>query len=493
MNNRTSVGLETPEVNSHAGSNTGFLALAAAAFTLAQTAVVPALSVLTTDLGASSADVGWVLTGYLIAAAILTPVFGRLGDLFGKKQMLLVALGCFLVGSVVAAIAPNVWVLVTARVIQGAGSGIIPLCLGIVGDTFPAERRAPALGLISATSGIGAGGGFIMGGLLVDHASWQWIFWAGAIMAVIAIVGTLRLPSSGLRTPGRVDVLGIFVLAVGLTAPLLALSLSATWGWDDARTLGLILGGLIILVGFVFLELRTSDPLIDMRVLARPTMLITNIAMLMFGAGMFGVFSLIPQIAQTPDTIPYGLGLDATGSGLLLLPGALAMLVASVLAGWFAARTRPSVPIVVGAVVAAVGLGLLAVEHGSSGSIIVLSMVAFIGIGLGMATMPAVVLAAAPEGKTGEATSVNTLVRSLGSSVGSQIAATVLATKVMTVAGHELPSEGGITITFWIVAGATLAAGIIACFMPHHKIRRRQGGIGAGEPVTKSAKVNASA
>ena len=161
-----------------------------------------------------------------------------------------------------------------------------------------------------------------MGGLLIDHASWQWIFWAGAIMAGGAALGTLRVPASGRRTPGRIDVPGALLLAAGLAALLLALTKTATWGWGDARTLGLIAAGLLVLVLFGLYERRAAEPLVNMSVFGRPV-LATNLTTMLVGTGMFGAFVLIPQIAQTPKSSGYGFGVDATGAGLLLLPACL--------------------------------------------------------------------------------------------------------------------------------------------------------------------------
>jgi EmrB/QacA subfamily drug resistance transporter len=440
------------------------LSLAAGAFALAQTSVVPGLGVMSAELDASVADVGWVLTAYLISAAILTPVFGRLGDMLGKRRMLMVAVGLFALGSVAAALAPSIWVLVAARVVQGAGGGIFPLCYGIIGDTFPVERRATALGLISALAGIGAGAGLLVGGVLVDQLSWEWIFWGGAIMSVLALLGTLRLPESLVRSPGRVDLGGVALLAGGLTAPLLALSRTATWGWGDARTLGLFAAGAILLVAFVLFELRVSDPLIDMRVLGRPTVLLANIATLLFGCGMFGVFALVPQLAQLPESTGYGFGLDATGSGLLLLPGSLAMLIAAGATGRLLSRVDGKVPLIAGGLIAAAGLGGLALSHGSQGVVLSLALLTFVGIGLAISALPNIIMAAVPADKIGEGTGVNALVRTVGSSIGSQVVATVLAGSV--VAGTGVATDDAFTQSFWLVSGAALLAALVAIFIP---------------------------
>ena len=440
------------------------LGLAALAFALAQTAVIPAMRSMAQSLHTSTETVTWVLTGYLVAAAVLTPVMGRLGDMFGKRRMLAVALVFFGAGGAVAAVAPNVWIVVAGRVLQGVGGGIFPLCYGIISDSFPEKRRPGALGLISAIIGVGAGGGLLLGGLLIDHATYHWIFWSGTIMAALAIVGVATLPDSGERTPGRIDYAGTVLLAVGITAPLIALTKTTSWGWGSARTLGLIAGGLVVLVLFGLFERRVKEPLVNMSVFARPAVLATNIATLLVGFAMFGAFVLVPQIAETPKISGYGFGLGATGAALLLVPGSLMMLAFGPLSGKLGVRFGARVPLIAGALISAAGLGLLAAGHGSEGAVIGYTIVVFAGVGLAFAAMPNLIVGAVPRSETGEATGVNALIRSLGSSVGSQIAATLLAAGV--TAAHPLPPDSAFTKTFAIGAAAAVAAGIAACFIP---------------------------
>src|SRR4051794_24042929 len=201
------------------------LSTAALAFALAQTTLIPALGELAGKLHTDASGVAWTLTGYLLSAAVCTPIFGRLGDMFGKRRLLVISLAVFAGGSVVAALAGSLGLLVTGRVLQGAGGGIFPLCFAIIRDEFPREKVASSIGLISATFGIGGGAGLIIGGLLVDKVDYHWIFWLGAGMAAAAAVLTqLMIPKSPNRSPGRVDFVGALVLAVGLVLPLLAIT-----------------------------------------------------------------------------------------------------------------------------------------------------------------------------------------------------------------------------------------------------------------------------
>src|SRR4051812_4942257 len=202
------------------------LSIAALAFALAQTTLIPALGELKTALDTDASGVAWTLTGYLLAAAVFTPLFGRLGDMFGKRRLLVISLCFFSAGSVVAALGDTLGVVVAGRVLQGVGGGIFPLCFGIIRDEFPRDRVGQSIGLISATLGIGGGLGLVIGGLLVDHASYHDIFWLSAAMSVVAAVaGAAVLPQAPPRPPRQggvrraAGVRGGGRLAVGGGAP----------------------------------------------------------------------------------------------------------------------------------------------------------------------------------------------------------------------------------------------------------------------------------
>ena len=436
--------------------------MAALAFALAQTTLIPALADLIKEFDTDSSGVAWTLTGYLVSAAVFTPIVGRLGDMFGKRRMLVLSLSVFAAGSVVAALGSSLELVVAGRVLQGVGGGVLPLCFGIIRDEFPADRVSRSIGLVSATIGIGGGLGLVIGGLLVDHASYHWIFWLGAVPAVLAaVLAHVLIPESPVRTPGKVDLRGAAVLAVGLVAPLMAISQASDWGWLDPRTLGLFALGIVVLAGWVVLQLRTAEPLADVRLLAKRPVLMTNVATLLVGFGMFGSFTLLPQLTEAPESTGYGFGLTATGLGLLMLPGALVMLFAGPLSGVIANRRGPRVPLGLGALVAAVGLTLLAVDHGSEASIIAYNTILSVGIGLAFAAMPNLIVAAVPLERTGEATGFNAVVRSVGASLGSQVTASVLAGSA--AAGSSVPADSGFTAAFAVGAAVAVVAAAVRC------------------------------
>jgi EmrB/QacA subfamily drug resistance transporter len=321
----------------HYGLTLGILTLAATAYALQQTMVVPALPAFQEDLDASTTWVTWVLTGFLLSAAVLTPILGKLGDRFGKERLLVASLAIFFVGCVGCALAPDIWTLIAARVVSGAGGAVFPLSFGIIRDEFPPEKVKVGIGLLSAVFGVGGGFGLVLSGLIVDNASWRWMFVIGAVVVAVSMVLVHRfVPESPVRSSARVDVPGAILLSAMLTTLLLGLSEGESWGWTSAAVLGLFALSALCAVVWVVLELRVDEPLIDMRVLADRPVLLTNATALISGFAMFGSFVLVPRFVEAPAGLPpdiasqlgYGFDASATKTGLYLLPGALLMLFA---------------------------------------------------------------------------------------------------------------------------------------------------------------------
>ena len=441
------------------------LGVAALSFALAQTTLVPALAQLAEEFHTDASGIAWVLTGYLISAAVFTPIFGRLGDMFGKRRLLVIALFIFAAGSTFSALGDSVPAIVAGRILQGVGGGIFPLCFGIIRDEFPPERVSSSIGLISATAGIGGGLGLILGGLILDNASYHWIFWLGAAMALLAAIATmLFVHESPTRIPARVDVRGAIVLAIGLSIPMYAISQANAWGWTSAKMIGLTVAGLLILAFWVWLEARTEDPLADVSLLAKPAVAMTNLATMLVGFGMFGSFILIPQLVEAPEVTGYGFGLTATQAGLVMLPGALTMLFAGPLSGSLGSRFGNRLPMVLGCLISGIGLLGLGLDHGSTLSVVLWNVFGSIGIGLAFAAMPNLIMEAVPLEQTGEATGINALIRSVGSSLGSQVTASILTATI--VASTSLPTGDGFTTAFLAAAGMSIVAGFVAMLIP---------------------------
>jgi len=276
-----------------------YLSLGGLAFSVLQSLVAPALSTIGTDLGASTTDVTWTLTAYLLSASVLTPILGRLGDMVGKRRILIVVLTLLLLGTVLAALAPTLRVLIAARVLQGAAGAIMPLSIGIVRDVLPPERISVTIGLLSAIFGVGGGIGIVAAGPIVQSLNWHWLFWLPAGLIIIALSGTIvGIPESPVRRPGRLDVLGSVIMSVALVSILLAVSDGQKWGWGSALTLSVFTLGAIALVVFVLVEVRVREPLIDVRLFTIRGVWTEHVVALIVGFAMFGVFVLIPPLLE---------------------------------------------------------------------------------------------------------------------------------------------------------------------------------------------------
>src|SRR5882724_9578233 len=317
-----------PVQASRPGLILGVLALGGGAYALLQSLVVPALPVLQRDLHTSTSGVAWVFTSYLLAASVVTPIAGRLGDMFGKKRVLVIALAGLAAGSLLAAVVTSLPLMIVARTIQGLGGAIFPLAFGIIRDEFPRERVAGAIALVSGILGIGGGLGIVLAGPILQHLSYHWLFWIPlAVTAVAAAAAFAFIPESTLREPGTVHWLGGLLLSAWLVALLVAVSEGSTWGWGSAKTLGLFMLSGVLAATWVGAESRRQHPLVDMTMMRLSGVWTTNLAALLLGFGMYSAFILIPQFVQTPTSTGYGYGSSVTQSGLFLVPTTIALMI----------------------------------------------------------------------------------------------------------------------------------------------------------------------
>jgi EmrB/QacA subfamily drug resistance transporter len=451
-------------VRRHYGITLAVLAVAGLSFALLQTMVAPALPAIQREFGVSTTAVTWVLTVYLLTASIFTPILGRLGDMFGKERLLVIVLLVLAAGTLVSALSHSLGVLIAGRAIQGAGGAIFPLAFGIIRDEFPRERVGAAIGLISATFGIGGGAGLVLSGLIVDHLDYTWIFWLALVVILAAVVAThLFVPESPIKTPARIDWGGAALMSAGLTAILLAVSEGNGWGWGSSRVLGLLAGGAVILAIWGFYELRVPDPLVDMRVMRLRGVWTTNVTALMVGFGMFGSFLLVPQLVQLPESTGFGFGATVTEAGFFLLPSAAVMLVAGPGAGWLGTRFGSRTPLLIGIAIVAAAFLELALAHSERWQIYLGSLLLGAGIGLAFASMATLIVDAVPQTMTGVATGMNTIMRSIGGAFGAEIAASIVGAHL---SASGLPKESGFVAAFLLSAVALLLAFAAALLIP---------------------------
>ncbi|MET0702330.1 MAG: MFS transporter, partial [Mycobacterium sp.] len=314
-------------------------ALSVVALTVAilQTAVVPVLGVISHQLHVSTVAVSWAVTANLLAAAASTPLIGRLADLHNKKRVLLVVLAIVLIGSVLAATTTSLPLLILARVLQGVSYALYPICVAILRDELPEKRVVGALAVLSGTLGFGGGTGLVVTGLLMDgDAGYHRVFWlTTGFTVVVILVVLLVVPSRNRTAKGTIDWLGALGLAVGLTALLLTITQGNSWGWASPATIGSAAAGFAVLVGWWFWERRCEYPLVSITTLSRRAMLLTNIATVFVGMGLYFGFLGLTEFVQVPREIA-GYGFSASvlhASVFFLLPGAVTGFVTATASG----------------------------------------------------------------------------------------------------------------------------------------------------------------
>lgn len=449
-----------------------YLSLGGLSFAVLQSLVAPALATIGSDLGAATNDAAWVLTAYLLSAAVLTPVLGRLGDMVGKRRMLIVVLSLLLAGTVLAALAPNLGVLIVARAIQGSAGAIMPLSIGVVRDELPHDRISVTIGFLSAIFGIGAGVGIVAAGPIVENLSWHWLFWLPTVLIVVALLGTIfGMTESPVKKPGRLDLVGTGILTVALVSLLLAISQGQSWGWGSLATVGLLALGAITLVAFVLVELRVKNPLIDVRLFAIRGVWTAHVIALALGFAMFGTFVLMPTLLQLPASTDYGFGASVTASGLFLLPTVVMMVIFGPVSGAVINRFGPKPPMVFAGMAVTAAFILPAIAHGALWQLVVSGVLVGIGIGVGFAAISNALIESVPAAQTGEAISVNSIARTIGSSVGTAVIAALIATNSSS---QGLPVDSAFTIGFWVCAAVALLAAVAAVAAPSMRKRREQ-------------------
>ncbi|MGW0701141.1 MFS transporter [Streptomyces sp. NPDC002867] len=429
-----------------------------------QTLVVPILGLIQNSLGASSAEVSWVTTATLLSAAVFTPLLGRFGDQHGKKPTLIGVLAVMIVGSVLAATTDSLLWLIVGRVLQGAATAIFPLALSVLREELPAHRLPGAMALVSGTLAFGSGFALVTTGLLTrgEGADYHRVFWLATGLAVVTLLAVVLLvPASRSKTGGRTDILGALTLGLFLVLLLLPISQGHEWGWTSARTLGSFTGAVLMAGVWSFTESRVREPMVDMRMFLHRPVLLSNLAGLFVGFGMFAQFLGVSYLAQVPrDVAGYGFGASVLRASVeYLLPSTIASLVASQFGGLLIRRIGPRLTLALSALIGMAGFAWLAAAHSSTPSVIGAGMAVGTAISLGYAAMPALIVTGVPPHQTGIANGINSISRSVGSSIGSALITSLLASRSienLPAGVPPLPAESQFTLSFTL-AGVAFA------------------------------------
>ncbi|MBV1949072.1 MFS transporter [Streptomyces sp. BV129] len=463
------------------------LAVTGIVVALMQTLVLPIVPQLPHLLNASASDATWAVTATLLTAAVATPVSGRLGDMFGKRRMMLTSLAVMLAGSVIAALSDSLGPLIVGRALQGAASGVIPLGISIMRDELPKERLGSAAAMMSASMGVGAALGLPTAALIADNASWHALFWASTgLSALVILLVVLLVPESKVRTGGRFDLVGALGLSVALVSLLLVISQGADWGWTSGTTLGLFVTAVVVLLLWGRFELRTANPLVNLRVTTRRQVLLTNLASTAFSFSMYTMQLLVPRLMQLPAATGYGMGKSLLAVGLSMAPQGLVMMS---MAGASAALSRakgPKVTLMLGAATVSAAYALNILLMSQTWHLIMITCFIGAGVGLAYGAIPSLVMSAVPSSETGAANSLNTLMRSIGNSTSSAVAGVIFAHVTVSFGATAVPSENGFKTVMAIASCSALLSLTLAAFLPR---RQQPAGTTATAPLATETAV----
>ncbi|MER5409700.1 MFS transporter [Streptomyces sp. NPDC002769] len=460
--------MDATQASSRSGGVVATLAFAGITAAIMQTLVTPLIAELPQLLDTTSSNAAWVITATLLVAAVFVPVSGRLGDLLGKRRMLLACSVPLIVGSVVCALSSSVVPMIVGRGLQGMGMGMVPLGIALLRDVVPKEKLSSSIALVSASMGIGGGLGLPIAAAVAQYANWRVLFWGAAVMAaVVATLVWFLIPDIPAGAKGqRFDLPGALGLGAGLVCLLLAVSKGADWGWGSATTVGLFVAAVVVLLGWGVWELRTRDPLVDLRTTARPRVLLTNLASVFVGCAMYASMLVMPQLLQFPEATGYGLGQSMLAAGLWMAPGGIMMMIVSPLGGKLTDARGPKFTLISGVLVIAAGYGLALTLMGTAWGLMLVGIVVNSGVGLAYGAMPALIMSSVPLSETAAANGFNTLMRSLGTSVGAAVIGVVLAQMTTTLGGYTFASEDGFRTGLIIGGGVAVVAAVIAAAIP---------------------------
>lgn len=452
-----------------------------------QTLVVPVLAQLPALLDTSVAGASWVVTVTLLTGAVVTPISGRLGDLHGRRRVLMVCVSCLLVGSIICALASDLSVLIVGRALQGMATSVVPLAMSILRDMLESARLPIAIAMVSAAVGVGGSVGLPVAAIVAEHLDWHLLFWAcSAVAAMALILLAIAVPRDAVRRQRAeigFDHAGAVMLTVFLTCALTAITMATGWGWTSPRVLGLLTSAVFVLVVFFIHERRRREPLVDMSLFLSRPILSLNVVTVFTGFGMMAMSLVLIRLIQAPTSTGYGLGLSITMTGLCLAPGGLIMMLCPPIAAALAARRGSKLPLVIGIVVMTLSYAVAAAIRYTTAAVVVVGALNAMGLALVLASLPALIMQAAPASATAAANGQNALMRTIGTATSSAVAAMIMSVSDAS-STPGFPTESGIRAAFVVGGLVCLAALVGTLFIPQTYRNGIQAPVKAVEAVT---------
>jgi MFS family permease len=469
------------KISSRAWKTLIILSLLATMAMYAETMLVPAIPDLIKDFHISYSTSSWILTTYLVAGAIMTPIAGKMSDIYGKKKMLLVIVVIYTIGVSLGGFVTNIYEMLAVRLIQGIGMSMFPIAFGMIREQFPIKKLAIGQGIISSMFAGGAVIGLVAGGHLIQNYGWQSTFFSIIPIALALIVVIKRLIHTDEVHPqwkienhtepniipkNGIDIQGAVTLAVSITAFLMALTFVETGDSAVSSTMiGLIVIGIVYLVLFAIIEKRSKHPLIDLKILLNKTILPSNILIMIVGMSMFMVFQTIPVLIRSP--VPLGFGADPVATTNVQLPFALVLLIFGPTSGFIISKMGSTKPIIAGSIISATGFASLFMYH--STEFMISANLAILSTGLSFTNVGAmnVIMVATPKQNVGVSLGMSTLIRIIGASVGPAMAGMFMQTHKTSVPGiiGTFPTQDSYNLIFLIATIVAIASIGLAIFL----------------------------
>jgi MFS family permease len=433
-----------------------------------ETMVVPAVPTIQKDLATTATIASWITSAFLIVGCAVAPIFGKLGDLYGKKRIFLVALAFYIFGVGIAGFSPSIYFLLIARGIQGVGLAIVPLGLAVIADSFPKEKIATAQGIVSATLAIGACAGLVIGSYVVQSLGWQYAFYTSFVLSIVLFAVVAKVMKKDMvKTKTTVDYTGALSLMTGLTLLLIYITEGPTLGWLSLEEVAFLAPGIVLTVFFFIFENRATNPLIQLSLLKIRNVLVANLVGIIASFATLLIFFGVVYYAEMPT--PFGLGLDIVATGVIIAPATIAMLVIGPLVGRAVTRSGPKPVLVAGGLILALGLFLFIINRSSNVNLTIDTLVSAAGIVSTIVPIVNMICVSLPKDYTAVGLGINTTLRNLGSAIGPVLATAVMAsytvqlTRIVngqTIVVGQLPSATAFNVLFAI--GIALSLVLVA-------------------------------